>query len=135
MLKNYASLILVSVCLLAFTVVAVPSPQGDKVDVSGTWLLQVETAAGPGSPTFTFKQEGDSLSGDYRGAFGEAPVTGRVKGREVEFWIKVEVQGSELTVTYTGTAQGEEMKGTVLARSAEQEFTGTWTGKLQQKGK
>jgi len=42
-----------------------------KVNVTGAWLFQVETPNGTGSPTFNFKQEGEKLTGQYKGAFGE----------------------------------------------------------------
>src|SRR5262249_3632691 len=55
---------------------AAPAPSGEKVDVSGAWSVTVETEAGSGNPSFTFKQEGEKLSGKYKGAFGEADLTG-----------------------------------------------------------
>lgn len=95
-------------------------------DLSGTWVLQVETSAGSGTPTFTFKQDGDKLTGHYSGALGEADVTGTVSGDKVEFSFKVSPGGEEMTDTYKGaiTAPGK-MKGTAkLGTLAE----GTWEG-------
>jgi hypothetical protein len=101
----------------------------DKTDVSGAWLFQVETSAGAGSPTFTFKQDGEKLTGQYKGAFGEAPVTGTVKDKKIDFAIKVDVQGQQGTLTYTGTVEKDgSMKGT--AQLAEV-GSGTWTAKRQ----
>ena len=132
-MKKHFRLTLAAGCLLAFTaVVAAQSQEGGKVDVSGTWLMRVETPNGPGSASFTFKQECEKLSGQYKGVFGEAPVTGEVKGREVEFSIKVEFQSTELTIVYTGVVDGEEMKEDIAVRGRGQEFKGTWTGKRQQ---
>src|SRR5437016_3175487 len=54
-------------------------------DISGAWQFTVETAQGSGSPTFEFKQDGDKLSGTYSGRFGTAPISGTVKGNDVEF--------------------------------------------------
>ena len=102
---------------------------GDKTDISGAWAFQVQTAAGAGSPTFTFKQDGEKLTGQYKGAFGEAPLTGTVKGKKVDFLVKVEAQGQQMTITYTGTVEKDgSMKGT-----AEMGEVGsaTWTGKRQ----
>jgi hypothetical protein len=96
-----------------------------NVDVTGTWDFQVETGQGSGTPVFTFKQEGEKLSGTYKGAFGEAPITGTVKGTKIDFSFKVsgDVAG---TITYTGTVEGDTMKGSVkLVDLAE----GTWTAK------
>ena len=132
-MKRLFLLMLAAGCLLAIAAgVAAQSQEGVKVDMSGTWLMRVETPNGPGTASFTFKQEGEKLSGQYKGAFGEAPVTGTVQGRQVEFSIKVEFQSTELTITYTGVVDGDEMKGDMVVRGGGQEFKSTWTGKRQQ---
>lgn len=101
----------------------------DKTDVSGVWNFQVETPAGSGTPTFTFKQEGEKLTGQYKGAFGEAPLTGTVKGNKIDFSIKVQAEGQQATLTYTGAVEKDgTMKGTV---SLGDLGSGTWTAKRQ----
>src|SRR5262249_41675401 len=100
---------------------------GDKVDVTGAWSLTVETEAGSGNPSFNFKQEGEKLTGKYKGAFGEADLTGTVKANKIEFSFKVSGQ-VEGVVTYTGETDGKTMKGKVnLAGVGE----GTFSGKKQ----
>lgn len=95
------------------------------VDVSGTWTMAVETGAGSGSPTFVLKQSGETLTGQYSGQLGEAPVTGTIKGTAVEFGFDVSVQGAALHLTYAGTADASSMKGTVkLGDLGEGTFTG-----------
>lgn len=104
-----------------------PASSSEKIDVTGSWNLEVETSAGSGNPAFTFKQEGEKLSGKYKGAFGEFDVTGSLKGNQIEFSFKAtgQVDG---TVVYTGTTDGKTMKGKVsLAGLGE----GTFTGKKQ----
>ncbi len=98
---------------------------GDKVDITGSWDFEVQTEAGTGNPTFTFKQEGEKLTGKYQGLFGEADLTGTVKGNQVEFSFKVTSQ-VEGTVTYTGTTDGKTMKGKVSLPGVGE---GTFTGK------
>ena len=96
-------------------------------DVTGVWNFAVETPQGSGTPTFTFKQEGEKLTGQYKGAFGEAPVTGTVKGNKIDFSFKASgpVEG---TVTYTGTIDGNTMKGTAKFGDLGE---ATWTAKKQ----
>jgi hypothetical protein len=95
------------------------------VDVTGTWAVEVETGQGTGTPSFTFKQEGDKLSGQYRGLFGEAPVTGTLNGSAITFSVNVTAEGNPVRVTYSGTVD-KDMKGTVkLGDLAEGTFTGT----------
>jgi hypothetical protein len=106
---------------------AEPAPvQGTdtRADVTGTWSFQVEIAAGSGTPTMTFKQEGEKLSGRYTGQLGEAPLAGTVKGTAVEFSFDVTVEGNQLHIVYTGTVEKDSMKGTVnLGGLGEGTFT------------
>ena len=98
--------------------------QQEKVDVSGTWAFTVETAMGTGSPTFTFKQEGENLTGQYKGMLGEAPIAGTVKGNVISFSFKVSAQGMEGTLTYNGTVDKNTIQGTVkLGDLGEGKFT------------
>jgi len=98
-------------------------------NVSGAWAFKVESPAGAGTPTFTFKQEGEKLTGQYKGTFGEAPVTGTVKDNKIDFDLKVNAQGQDITVKYTGTLEKDgTMKGTadIVGVGAA-----TWTAKRQ----
>ena len=56
-------------------------------DISGSWEFSVDTAAGSGSPSFVFKQDGEKLTGTYTGLFGKADLTGTVKGDQTRFQI------------------------------------------------
>jgi len=95
-------------------------------DVTGTWIMAVETGAGSGSPTFILVQKGEALSGSYRGLLGEAQVTGTVKGEDVTIEYKVEGQGGTLAVKYSGKTDGKTMSGRVsLGQLGEGTFTGT----------
>ena len=74
----------------------------------------------------SLKQQGTNVTGMYKSAtFGEAPITGTVKGNEVTLNIKVSGQGQEMTIVYTGTVDGAAMKGKVsLGEFGEGTFTG-----------
>src|SRR6476659_9831752 len=84
-----------------------------RADVSGTWLFQVEFSGGSGTPTMTFKQEGEKLTGKYSGQLGEAPLTGTIKGNAIEFAIDVDIQGTAVHIVYSGTVDKDTMKGAV----------------------
>jgi hypothetical protein len=99
----------------------------EKIDVTGSWNVTVETEAGSGNPTFNLKQEGEKLTGKYKGLLGEFDVAGTVKGDKIEFSFKASGQ-VDGTVSYTGTTDGKTMKGKLsLAGLGE----GTFTGKKQ----
>jgi len=99
-----------------------------KVDVTGKWQFTVTTDAGTGSPTVTFKQQGDSLTGHYSSqVLGESDFKGTLKDGKIAFVLQVEVQGTKLLVTYNGTVESNDaMKGTVDLGG---QGTGTFTGK------
>src|SRR3954447_4470440 len=103
--------------------------QASKVDVTGKWMFNVDTAAGSGTPTITLKQDGDKLTGHYSGQLGEADLTGTVKGQEIAFKFSVDAQGNNLDCTYTGTIEAKDaLKGKVnIAGLAD----GTFTAKKQ----
>jgi hypothetical protein len=99
-----------------------------KVDVTGKWAFNVETSAGAGAPTFTFKQDGEKLTGHYAGTFGEADLTGTVKGADISFGFTVDAQGTALKETYTGTVDKDTMKGKIVIEGLGE---GTFTAKRQ----
>jgi hypothetical protein len=94
----------------------------DKINLSGTWLVDVKTDMGSGNPTFVLKQEGEKISGTYTGSLGESPVTGTLKGNVLH--LEFTIQGN--LITYDGTASATSINGKVnLADMA----TGTFSGK------
>jgi hypothetical protein len=102
-------------------------PDG-RIDVTGTWTLDVTTAAGSGTPTVVLKQTGEALAGHYSGQLGETDVTGTLKGNAIEFALDVSVQGTALHIVYSGTADAAAMKGTVrLGDFGDGTFTGKKT--------
>ena len=129
-MKRFALLVtLALVFRLGFPVplLADAAGQDKPVDVSGNWALTVETSAGTGNPSVEFKQDGETLTGNYSSqVFGEQKVTGTIKGNAITFGFTTSFQGSTVTVTYTGTADTSTMKGKVTLGDLGE---GTFTGK------
>jgi len=117
------TIILFSIFLLFLPLAGIA--QMDKTDVTGTWKLNVEVGGDSGTPTFTFKQKGENLTGTYQGAFGEADVTGTIEGDQIEFTFKVQ---GETKIIYNGTVDGDEMEGTCDYGGYA---AGTFTGKRE----
>lgn len=106
---------------------AAPAAGASDTNITGVWNFTVETPNGTGSPTFTLKQEGGNVTGNYKGQFGEAPVTGSVKGGEVKIMLKINAQGQDLDITYTGKIDGKDsMSGKVSLGGLGE---GTWSAK------
>jgi hypothetical protein len=80
-------------------------------NVTGEWLFTVTTDQGGGTPTITFKQEGEKLTGKYAGQLGNADLTGTVKGNAIKFTFTIDAQGQQAPVSYDGTVEKNTMKG------------------------
>ena len=117
-----------AVVMLALGLSAARGAAQAKVDVTGKWAFNVETSAGAGAPTFTFKQDGEKLTGHYTGTFGETDLTGTVKGADITFSFTVDAQGNALKETYTGTVDKDTMKGKLVIEGLGE---GTFTAKRQ----
>ena len=83
-------------------------------DVTGKW-----TAAVPGrqgatvETTFTFKVEGDKLTGNITNPQGDMAIAdGKVSGDDISFSVTREVQGNSFKIVYKGKVSGEEIKFT-----------------------
>ena len=99
-----------------------------KIDVTGKWAFNVETSAGAGTPSMTFKQDGEKLTGHYAGQLGESDLTGTVKGADITFTFNIDAQGTMIKATYTGTADASSMKGKLVIEGLGE---GTFTAKKQ----
>jgi hypothetical protein len=97
-----------------------------SANVTGDWVFDVTTDQGGGTPTITFKQDGEKLAGKYNGQLGAADLTGTVKGNDITFTFTVDVQGQQAPVTYKGIVEKNTMKGTMdIAGMVNGTFTAT----------
>ena len=115
-----------SLLILALAVSAA-AVAAQKFDLTGEWAFEVQTDQGSGSPAIVLKQDGDKLTGKYKGQLGEGDITGTVTGKTFKFAFSGNAQGTEFTVTYDGQIESNDsVSGKVdLAGMA----TGTFTGK------
>jgi hypothetical protein len=121
---------MVAAVLATLRASAMAAQDASRIDVTGTWTFQVETSAGGGMPTVTFKQDGDKLTGHYSSAqLGEVDLTGTVKGKDISFSFATDVQGLHIDVTYAGTIESKDaMKGKVQLGDVG---NGTFTARRQ----
>ncbi len=88
--------------------------------VTGAWSFEVDLGTGGGDVSFVFRQDGEQLTGLYRGAYGSAEVIGTVRDDDIAF--SFEVEGGR--VTYLGKIRGRTMEGT--CDYGEVAGAGTW---------
>jgi len=103
----------ITIITVALLLAAAPAVGAQSTNVSGNWKLTLETPNGTANPSLVLKQDGEKLTGTYKGRFGESPLEGAVKGKEIKFTVKVNAQGQEILLEYAGTVEGDTMKGKV----------------------
>jgi hypothetical protein len=116
-----------AVVMAAFMAVPAAQTAEGRLDVTGIWAFEVQTENGTGTPTVTFKQDGEKLTGHYSSQFlGEADLTGTLKGQAIEFVVSANVQGNAVELSFVGIVENKDsMKGKVsLAGMGEGTFTG-----------
>lgn len=97
----------------AFVVASFIPVMAQGVNITGEWAFTVQTDQGGGTPSITFKQDGEKLTGKYTGQLGVADLTGTIKGNDVKFTFTIDVQGQQAPVSYAGTVEKNTMKGTL----------------------
>ena len=100
----------VSACILALLLVALVA----AADISGKWAGDVPGRGGDTTPTtFTFKVDGDKLTGSMKGAQGDVPLQdGKVSGDQIAFSTTLDFGGNTVKIIYKGTLTGEQLKMT-----------------------
>ena len=113
---------LVLVCLGALPYTGAPAP----ASVAGTWNVSLELGAITGHPSIELKQDGEKITGTYRGRYGAAPIEGTVKEKEIAFSVTFNAEGQQTTGYFVGVVDGDAMSGDVEFEGAGE---GTWSAK------
>ena len=95
-------------------------------DFNGTWTAAIDTQVGVQNYTFTFKVEGEKLTGKAKSAFANAETEiteGVVKGDDISFVENLVYEGMPLKIIYKGKISGDEIKFTRnVAEIADEPF-------------
>ena len=96
-------------------------------DISGKWTGDMPGRGGQtASTTFTFKADGEKLTGTMTGPQGEVPLQeGKVAGDQISFSTTQDFGGNSVKILYKGTLSGDQIKMTREREGAGQprEFT------------
>lgn len=104
-MKPIAVLFAVASLVAPATIALAPSAAvaaAPSADISGTWTTSFESQVGPQTYTYTFKLEGETLTGHAKSNLGEGDIKGTVDGSKVTFVENLDYQGQALAITYTG---------------------------------
>lgn len=78
---------------------AAPAP-ADGIDLTGEWVLTVESPNGTGTRSVTFVQEGDRLTGTISSSMAAGELEGTVEGNEVSFVAEVAMSSGTFPIVY-----------------------------------
>jgi hypothetical protein len=99
--------------LLVFSFLAMLAGLVLAADVTGKWIAQMQGRNGQTREvTFTFKVDGDTLTGSTSGRQGqETPIAdGKISGDTISFTVTREFGGNTMKQTYTGKVSGDEIQ-------------------------
>lgn len=104
-----------------------PGLASAQTNVAGNWDVTINSPQGANTSLVVFKQDGDKVSGVFKGRAGELPFEGgTLTGNELKFSFTINTQGMQLPITLTGKVEGETMSGKAdFGGFAE----GDWTAK------
>jgi hypothetical protein len=101
----------VNIRTLALTLLLAATPAfGAEVD--GKWTGSIDTPNGPVQVNYTFKAEGDALTGSTSAPDGTSiPIKGgKIAGNKVSFSLTLDFGAGPTTFDYTGEVSGTELK-------------------------
>ena len=102
-------MIAIIVFVTALVGLQAPAQKPAPTTVTGKWNVTLEMQAGTASPTLTLTQEGEKLTGVYEGRYGKFPLNGTVKARKIEFTFKMNAEGTDVVMTYSGEVAADFM--------------------------
>ena len=84
-------------------------------DVAGQWHAEFDTQIGLQKYTYTFKVDGDKVTGTaaFERETGQGEVAlkdVKIEGDKISFVEPLKFEDQEISITYAGTVAGDEMK-------------------------
>lgn len=94
---------------------------GDEpANVAGTWNISVTGEAGSANQTIVLKQDGNKITGTFKGPRQSGTLAGAVDGNKIAFHVN-----TRIPLDYKGTVDGGSMKGTLTAHGKSGDWTAT----------
>ena len=80
-------------------------------DLTGQWTATFNTQIGEQHYTYTFKVDGEKLTGTAKNDRGITDITnGTIKGDQISFDESLDFNGQTIPIKYTGTVSGDSIK-------------------------
>jgi hypothetical protein len=94
-----------------------------EANVTGIWDMTIEAEAASGDAVLSLRQEGQNLTGSYKGRLGESRLTGTVRDNSIRFSVSLRFRDVSFKVTYSGVVEDDHMQGKADFENGK---TGTW---------
>jgi len=116
--------------LAAFAAFAITA---SAADISGNWKATAEGPNGAMERTFTFKVEGNKVTGESTSSMmGKSPISdGKIEGDSVTFVLTGKFGDQEVKLNYKGKISGNEIKFTSEMAGGGGGQPIEWTAKKQ----
>ena len=97
--------------VFSMVVLFVVSIAAFAADITGTWTAAFETQIGTQSYTYTFKVEGNKLTGHVKSQYSDSDIQeGTISGDDISFVENLTCEGMPLRIVYKGRISGDEIK-------------------------
>jgi hypothetical protein len=91
---------------------SVPGLASAQTNVAGDWDVTIQSPQGTNTVLVTLKQDGEKVSGLFKGPQGELPFEGgTLTGNDLKFAFTVNVQGNSIIISLTGKVDGAAIAG------------------------
>lgn len=99
-----------ALCVVA--VVGLIAAAAIAAEIDGKWQSEMPGRDGNVmTTTYTFKAEGDKLTGTISGRQGDTPIAeGKISGDEISFVVVRNMGGEDRKIQYKGKISGDEIK-------------------------
>jgi hypothetical protein len=112
--------LVITVCAVLLSACQSVFAQDKPANVAGTWTVQVSGEAGNAEQTIVLQQDGNKISGTFKGPRQSGSLEGTVDGNNIAFHVSTRVP-----LDYKGAVDGEAMKGTMSGHGKTANWTAT----------
>jgi hypothetical protein len=92
----------------------------EPANVAGTWNITVSGEAGSANQTIVLKQDGNKITGTFRGPRQSGTLEGSVLGNKISFHVN-----ARIPLDYKGTVDGDKMNGTLTTHGKSGDWIAT----------
>ena len=117
-MKNTRRTLRCAGCIAILMLLISISVAAADANVAGAWNVKVSGDSGNADQKIDLKQDGNKISGTFKGPRQSGTIEGTLDGNNIKFRVKAFVP-----LDYVGTVDGDTMKGTLTGRGK----SGNWT--------